>query len=711
MKAEIQKADIETFIKISDSFVEHDTIYQEKRLSETSEKESKNTSYKGRYSRSKLPDKIKEHASLIDEALANIRICDPAVGSGAFPVGMMNEIIRARSALTPFIKEGGNSAFAGKNSLKSAKGERESGLFRGKESQNHNKNGRDSKRRILDKGKNGRTLYHFKRHAIERCLYGVDIDPGAIEIAKLRLWLSLVVDEEDREKVQPLPNLDYKMVCGNSLLGVEKDLFNVEQFNELEKLKPLYFNKTNPKEKKNLKEQIDKLISQITSGHKAFDFEVYFSEVFHEKKGFDVVIANPPYISHDEIQNKKHFKKMYKAYEPFADLYCYFLETALNIQNKTGILCYITSNSYLRAEYGKPLRDLLLEKNHILNIINIEEFQVFYSAIVNTSILISKNQDKNTPKCLVVNSRYKGGISFENFIDKNKFYYLQNQFQHRAWYLLQPKFLPIKKKIESAGKTLEMYNTKIRLGIATGANNVFVIDEKRKINLINQDKNNANIIKPILRGQNIFKFKYQFKNQYLILAKNGINIQKNYPAIYSYFNSFGDSFKKRGAQGEHWFNLRATAFLNDFKKEKIIWIELTNDNRFALCSEEIYLLNSAYFLLPPKEFLSKYLLALLNSKLIKFYLGLTAETSGMGVNRWINNYVKNFPIPKKSITEQNVFVVIIDKILSITKAKDYLKNPAKQAKVREYEKQIDQLIYKLYGLTSAEIKIIEQEAK
>jgi hypothetical protein len=132
----------------------------------------------------------------------------------------------------------------------------------------------------------------------------VDIDPGAVEIAKLRLWLSLIVDEDDIKNIKPLPNLDYKIVCGNSLLGVEKDLFNANLFSELEKLKALFFNETNPTKKQEYKKQIDKLIREITSGHKEFDFEVYFSEVFHEKacpersrrSGFDVVIANPPYI-------------------------------------------------------------------------------------------------------------------------------------------------------------------------------------------------------------------------------------------------------------------------------------------------------------------------------------------------------------------------------------------------------------------------------
>ncbi|MEZ0322698.1 MAG: hypothetical protein ABWJ98_00060 [Hydrogenothermaceae bacterium] len=130
------------------------------------------------------------------------------------------------------------------------------------------------------------TNYDLKRHSIENSLYGVDIDPGAVEICKLRFWLSMIVDEEDFQQIKPLPNLDYKVVCGDSLLGVEKDLFNQNAFSELEKLKPEYFNKTNPVRKQELKKRIDELIYEITKGHKEFDFEVYFSEVFHKKGGF-----------------------------------------------------------------------------------------------------------------------------------------------------------------------------------------------------------------------------------------------------------------------------------------------------------------------------------------------------------------------------------------------------------------------------------------
>src|SRR5262249_21031959 len=186
----IPRADIETFVHLGDQISHYEAVETRYPI--------------------KMPKAIEQHARLIDERLADIAICDPAVGSGAFPVGMMTEIVRARSALTPYFND------------------------------------------IHE-----RTPYHFKRHAIQNCLYGVDIDPGAVEIAKLRLWLSLVVDEEEARQIKPLPNLFYKIVTGNSLLGVEKTLFNEKLFNRLEELKPRYFDEPDKNKKILHKQQIE----------------------------------------------------------------------------------------------------------------------------------------------------------------------------------------------------------------------------------------------------------------------------------------------------------------------------------------------------------------------------------------------------------------------------------------------------------------------
>jgi len=280
----ISKEDIEKLIEVGEHVSENEARVL------THGRETRTYSYK-------LPESIRKNAELIDRNLEEITVCDPAVGSGAFPVGMMSEIVRGRTVLTTFIEN-----------------------------------------------KENRTPYDFKRRCIEHSLYGVDIDSGAVEIAKLRLWLSLVVDEEDIKNIKPLPNLDYKIVCGNSLIGVDKNLFNQNLFNELEKLKPLFFSETNPTEKKEYKNRIDDLISQITNGRKDFDFEVYFSEVFHNKGGFDVVIGNPSY----GIELTKEEKRLLDPYPHF------FLQAALDINNKLvfeTISCTFVKNKLINIKF------------------------------------------------------------------------------------------------------------------------------------------------------------------------------------------------------------------------------------------------------------------------------------------------------------------------------------------------------------------------
>lgn len=247
----IPREDLDLFIRRGELALEHDAAKAQG---------TKSYSYH-------LPESIRANAAALDTALANIKICDPAIGSGAFPVGLMQEIVKARVVLTPYLSPPSNSPHRGEDSASPPKGGIEG----------------------------GRTPYRFKRHAIQESIYGVDIDPAAVDIAKLRLWLSLVVDEEDYHHIQPLPNLGYKIVCGNALLGVQKDLFNRHLFEDLERLKPHYFAATDPAEKNRLRAEIDRLIDQLTAGQKVFDFEVYFSEVFHQKGGFDVVIGNPPW--------------------------------------------------------------------------------------------------------------------------------------------------------------------------------------------------------------------------------------------------------------------------------------------------------------------------------------------------------------------------------------------------------------------------------
>lgn len=277
--------------------------------------------YGKQFDRIKLPDSIKECSDELEQLLKKVKVIDPAVGSGAFPVGMMNEIVKARYILR---------------------------LINGVEDVN---------------------LYNLKRETIENSLYGVDLEYSATDVTKLRFWLSLIVDEEDINHIKPLPNLDNQIMCGNSIIDGYKDvklfddnlIIRSEQtklamtssertFQDIEKKKKEYFDTSNPNRKLELKNEIKELkwtfvenylkdigekdlVNEIKKYEHAeakpfFIWELEFSEVFKgSNPGFDIVIGNPPYVRQEKIKElKPYLKEYYETYTGVADLYVYFFE-------------------------------------------------------------------------------------------------------------------------------------------------------------------------------------------------------------------------------------------------------------------------------------------------------------------------------------------------------------------------------------------------
>ncbi len=239
--------------------------------------------------------------------------------------------------------------------------------------------------------------------------------------------------------------------------------------------------------------------------------------------------------------------------------------------------------------------------------------------------------------------------------------------------------------------------------MATGDNRAFVITAEQRASLIASDPNNENIIKPVVRGKDIHRYHHS-STEYILLTSNEVNVVKDYPTIYQYLDKIGEKFKKRGAKGRHWTNLRACAFFDDFKKEKIVWIELADNGRFSYSEQEEYLLNSAYFMLPPDGMSAKYLLGVLNSSTIQFYMQQIAATSGMGTLRWINNYVKEFPIPSATSAQQAEIAALVDSVLAA-------KNADPAADTSALERQIDELVFDLYGLNQEERETVKRGGK
>ena len=270
------------------------------------------------------------------------------------------------------------------------------------------------------------------------------------------------------------------MVCGNSLLSVQKDIFNLEKLNKLEDLKKTYFNETSSRKKQNYKKQIDQIISEVTKGYKTFDFEIYFSEVFNEKQGFDVVIANPPYVQLQKDKGKianLYQSQDYEIFEKTGDIYCLFYEKGFKIINKSGCLCFITSNKWMRANYGKSLRKYFFKNSFVNQLIDLGA-NIFDTATVDTNILIlQKNNQKEKSKACLLNK--KATTSFQEEIDKSLIDFSVSK-EEEIWTILNPTDQGIKQKIESIGKPLKEWDVVIKYGIKTGYDKAFIIDDKTK---------------------------------------------------------------------------------------------------------------------------------------------------------------------------------------------------------------------------------------
>ena len=646
------KEDIETLIHTGEQVSENEiaALIKEQNIKEGKQKTS---GYK-----LQLSESIRSNAALIDNKLADITVCDPAVGSGAFPVGMMSEIVRTRNVLSVFLND------------------------------------------------NNRTAYEFKRRCIEHSLYGVDIDPGAVEIAKLRLWLSLVVDEDDIKNIKPLPNLDYKVVCGNSLLGVEKDLFNNELFNELEKLKPLFFNETNPTKKQEYKKQIDKLISEITSGHTEFDFEIYFSEVFHENKGFDVVIANPPYVRHESIKDMK--PELKKQFGDFfcgtADIYTYFYKLGIDILRDKAHLCFIAPNKFMRAGYGKNTRDLLTGEVVPLTVIDFADLPIFDATTYPSILLLEKRTPADGDKTLAATFTDAEQLDhLDKTLNEISFTMPVNALKPEGWNLERPEVLALMEKLRKAGTPLGEYvKGRFYYGIKTGLNEAFAIDEKTRDQLIAEDLKSEELIKPWLRGRDIKKWKAEWAGLYVIFTRRGTDIEK-YPAIKKHLEQYREdlepkksSHQERGRKpgSYNWFDIQDNiAYHKEFEQPKIIWGNLATKPKFAFDASSHYISAPANII--PTDDL--YLLAVLNSPLCKWWISSQAAVRSGGFLEYKPMYVGTVPVFSASDKQKAPAIKYIQTILTNPESTD----------VPRLEKEIDKLVYDLYGLTPEEIEMVE----
>lgn len=737
-----------------------------------------------------LPDSIKQNYEQLDHLLKDVKIIDPAVGSGAFPVGMMSEIVKARSILTPFFPT----------------------------------------------GKSERTNYELKRQTVENSLYGVDIDSSAVDIAKLRFWLSLIVDEENIKEIRPLPNLDHKIMCGNSLVeefeGVKlfdesllgetiedrsdeiavidakieslsqklnailtgkdpdgdskaimreinklqsakrtpsappekgKPQLTIDEavstrinksrhkLAELKRYQKLFFNEQSRTKKQEYRTCIERLEWELieetlkeTNNTDAckklaeyrknkskpfFIWKLYFAEVFQrENPGFDIVIANPPYVKQTSLDKsfKEYVKTHFQSFSSKADLYVYFIERAHELIRINGIFCFICSNKFVRNGYGEKIKIYLNSKAELKEIIDFGELPVFKSAATFPLIILTNKKQVTEQKLIFAQIK---NLDYRELSEEIKSLHIvlnHNEINGSCWLLTNPEEIQIIKKIETVGTELGKYpNIEIYRGLITGLTKCFLIDESTKNMLISENPNSRELIKNFLIGDDIRRYVSPKEGRYGILIPKGWTnshspseknkwewFENSYPAIAKYLQQFKSEAEVRLDKGDYWWELRACDYYSQFEGNKIIYPNICKSSRFTFDDEKFYLNNAGYFL--PID--DKYLLGLLNSKLIWLYLRNKCTCLGDPENRGrlqlFDIYIRRLPIRiinlhnSHEVTLNEQISKYVSQILILNKKICDPKLKIDQNEIKrqldEIDEKIDDLVFEIYNLTQDE---------
>ncbi|EJJ5654079.1 class I SAM-dependent DNA methyltransferase [Campylobacter coli] len=475
------------------------------------------------------------------------------------------------------------------------------------------------------------------------------------------------------------------------------------------------------KEFANLKKEYDNIFN-LESNH-PFEWRFEFPEILDDDgnfKGFDLIIGNPPYIRQEELKElKPHLAKNYKVYKGTSDIYTYFYELGFNVLKENGILSFITSNKYTRAGYGEALREFLLKNVKVLEYTDLNGIKVFDSATVDTSILCfekSKSKD-NKFKYLALSNEILKTCAYDIGLYKDYAEFSQNSLSKESFTFSDENTSALKAKIERIGTPLkEWQGLNIYRGILTGYNEAFIITtEKRNEILANckdeaEKERTAKLIRKMLRGRDIKRYSYEWAGLWVINTHNGyknqngekveaINI-KHYPSLKKHFDEFYPQLEKRADKGLTPYNLRNCAYIEEFEKEKIVWAEMTKEACFVYDNSNFFTNQTCYFFTHCDY---KYLLAILNSRLIVYYMQYISSHLGQGAFRWIRQYIEKLPIPKINSKNEKLADELINLVDEILKAKEQDKN----ANTQELENKINSIVYKLYNLTEEEIKIIE----
>jgi type I restriction-modification system DNA methylase subunit len=577
-----------------------------------------------------------KEVSVLLNAIDQIKILDPACGSGVFLMGMIQKLIFISGKLDPEHKCWKNMQIE-KALLIDDADIRDKTVTHIENAFLHNE-----------------PDYIRKLYLMEKSMYGVDIQAAAIQISKLRFFISLIAEQKfnsipHNPEVCLLPNLKTKLVVADILI---------------ERLDP----------------------------------EV----IFGIRGGFDVVIANPPYIGAKKLKAiSSQLKNNYTVYSGTADISSYFIEIGMKLCKHNGYMMYITTNKFFNTGYGKYIRSFLL-KYQISTIIDFEQVRIFEHILVSSVILGMKKSFPSIDEFCYQKFYRLNSEEFKqqfNVSNKSLRMYRQSLLNEDGWSFADRKYLALKEKIKISGCCIsELNGVSVHRGITTGYNPAFIIDAEKYNELSVPDSTGKEIIKPLLQGRNIRKWYYNKNNTYIIFINGNTDIEQ-FPAVKKHLLNFKQQLLARSGK-INWYKIQSsTAYYAEFEKEKIIWGLTTAKWAFAYDDNRYYLPNNGY-ILTSDIIPVKYLLAVLNSRLMKYYFKFIGTMTAGGAYTLKYSTIQQLPI--KIAEDQAPFSTLVNHIIDA-------KNKNKQTDVSFFEKKIDALVYQIYGLTPEEIIMVEED--
>jgi hypothetical protein len=721
-----------------------------------------------------------EEARSLLNRLNTFRACDLAVGSGALLVGLLHELLN---------------------------------LHRLCETRARGKDPADA---------DADWLYENKKRIIENVLYGVDLQQRAVEICKLRLWISLMVDyplEVDPDncalpdfrkalkKIAPLPNLDFKIRRANSLIEyIRGHAVNFPQaaadsrdfafsLNKLASAKHRFYEARRKKEKRaarldileaiaelaryefsaaklkygflptekdaervaelaHAEKEMGQLAARVAAARKkgerqkdddlerlsrvfndeanpTFVWQLDFAEIFHrsprssqrrdsllpeespkpatgnsQPSGFDLVLANPPYVRQEKFKDQKPLlQNAYECYTGIADLYVYFYERGVRLLGQGGVLSFISSNKFFRAAYGEKLRAFLRARTELQTVIDFGDLPIFEATAYPCIIVASNRAPKPAHEVRTLNVRTTEELArFAELASSSTAPRAQTSLSDAPWQLESPLILRLLEKLRGAGRPLREYvGSRVYRGITTGFNQAFVVDRATRDRLIADAKSSAVVLKPYLRGRDVKRWRAESQSQWLIFTRKGSSIE-TLPAIEKHLSQFKEHLLPGAPGGRkpgtyQWFEIQDNiAYWREFTKPKIVSTKISIRPTFAFDETGHYLGNTSYFFPATSDGL--YLLGLLNSALFHIYAKKTFVEKQGGWYEIQPDGLESFPIPTASAADRASIEKLAEKCLA-----------AHGENCQAWESEINDRVYRLYGLDKDEIQMVEESTK